>query len=74
MSHLLFTNLLGALAAGAGAIGVWAAGSGRRIGWGICLAAEFLWLYYAIVLQQWTLLPWCIVWGAVYVRNWKKSS
>jgi len=72
MSSLVFTNIIGAVTCTTGAVGLLLAGNKKRVGWLINLFAEGLWIYYAIVLQQWSLIPACLVWVGVYWRNWRK--
>jgi len=72
MSNLVFTNIVGAITCTVGVLGLWLAGNKKRVGWLVNFIAEGLWIYYAVVLQQWALIPACIAWAAVYIRNWIK--
>ena len=56
-----------------GCLGLWAAGSGRRWGWGVCLATQALWLAYAVATDQGGFIIGAIVYGAVYLRNWRSQ-
>ncbi len=40
----------------AGAAGLYFAGSGKRLGWAIGIAAQGLWLAYAVATEQWGFL------------------
>ena len=51
--------------------GLWLAGTPRwrRLGWGISLANEGLWITYALITQQWGFVLGALVFAAVYGRN-----
>lgn len=53
-----------------GVTGLWLAGRKSRIGWAVGLAAQVLWIAYAIATRQWGFIVSSIVYGAVYARNW----
>ncbi len=71
MSPLIISNLLGAVTCAIGAGGMRLSGKGRRSGWAIALGGEVLWVAYAVLLQQWLIIPWCLIWGWTYYRNWR---
>lgn len=52
-----------------GVTGLWLAGKRSWTGWAVGLAAQGLWLAYAITTRQWGFLASCFVYGAVYLRN-----
>lgn len=60
------------LLAAVGITGIYLAGSRRTIGWTIGVAAQVLWVAYAIVTQQWGFIASALVYAAVYARNWIK--
>lgn len=53
-----------------GILGLFAAGSKRKIGWAIGLGAQVLWVAYAVSTQQWGFLLSAFAYGFVYSRNW----
>jgi len=54
-----------------GVTGLWIAGSKRRLGWGIGISAQVLWVSYAVATQQWGFIASALAYGFVYVRNWR---
>jgi hypothetical protein len=52
-----------------GIAGLYLAGSGRRAGWAIGLAAQGLWIAYAIATRQWGFIASALAYGAVHARN-----
>ncbi|MEV6810718.1 hypothetical protein [Micromonospora sp. NPDC051296] len=65
MSHQLWSWLLMAV----GVTGLYLAGKRSWTGWAVGLAAQLLWLAYAIATAQWGFLVSCFVYGAIYLRN-----
>lgn len=60
-----------------GVTGLYLAGRRRRIGWAIGLAAQLLWVTYAIVTVQWGFIAAAFAYGAVNLRNflaWKDTG
>jgi nicotinamide riboside transporter PnuC len=55
-----------------GITGIWLAGSRRTIGWTIGVAAQLLWIAYAIATHQWGFIASALAYGFVYARNWAK--
>lgn len=55
-----------------GVTGLFLAGSRKRVGWALGLAAQPLWLVYAVVTGQWGFILSAFVYGGVYLRNWLK--
>lgn len=53
-----------------GVVGLYFAGSGKRLGWAIGLGAQILWLAYAVHTAQWGFLVSAGAYGFVYARNW----
>ena len=43
-----------------------------RMGWGICLAGQALWLYYAIITEQHGFILGAAVFGMVYLANLRR--
>lgn len=56
--------------AAVGITGLWLAGSGRRIAWAIGVAAQLLWLAYAVATRQYGFLLTAVAYGVVNARNW----
>ena len=69
---LIVTNVTGGVTSCLGFVGMWLAGNRRRIGWAIALGSEVLWVVYSLLLHQPALLPFCLMWGAVYWRNYRR--
>lgn len=60
-----------------GVLGLWL--SGRRNYWGWCvgLAAQLLWIAYAIVTTQWGFIVSALAYAVVYGRNfirWRRDA
>lgn len=53
-----------------GITGLILAGKKMKIGWAIGLAAQVLWIVYALVTHQWGFIFSALAYGAVYARNW----
>lgn len=53
-----------------GILGIWLAGQKRALGWAVGVAAQLLWVAYAVVTGQWGFILSAIAYGAVYARNW----
>ena len=53
-----------------GIVGLFLAGSKRKVGWAIGLGAQVLWVAYAIVSGQYGFLASAGAYGFVYARNW----
>src|SRR5690606_39445158 len=62
----LWSYALGAL----GVLGIWLAGRKSAWGWAVGFGAQFLWLTYALVTQQYGFVLTAVAYGAVYARNW----
>jgi nicotinamide riboside transporter PnuC len=58
--------------AAVGITGIWLAGRNNKLGWAIGLAAQVLWLAYAIATRQWGFIATALAYGAIYGRNWWK--
>jgi hypothetical protein len=65
MSGLVWSIALAAL----GIAGLWRAGYGKRSGWVLGLAAQALWITYALVTHQWGFIASAVAYGFVYARN-----
>jgi len=55
-----------------GVTGLWAAGSKKAWGWAIGMAAQGLWVAYAITTKQYGFLLAAACYWTVYFRNWRK--
>lgn len=55
-----------------GVIGLYLAGSNRKIGWLLGLGAQILWLWYGISTQQYGFVISAHVYGFVYLRNYMR--
>lgn len=59
-----------------GVFGLWLAGRKDWRGWLVGLAAQILWIAYAIVSRQWGFILSALVYGAVYLKNmlaWRRE-
>jgi len=54
-----------------GLLGLWLAGSQKRVGWGIGIATQLLWAVYAIRSQQYGFLVSATAYAMVYGRNFR---
>lgn len=61
------------LLATVGILGIWLAGSKRRVGWAVGLSAQVLWVAYAVASEQYGFLVTAVAYGAVYLRNWRRG-
>lgn len=57
-----------------GLAGLWLAGSGRRLGWLFGVAAQILWIAYAIATQQWGFIVTAVAYAVVYLRGARKAA
>jgi nicotinamide riboside transporter PnuC len=60
-----------------GVTGLYFAGKKRAIGWAIGIFAQTLWFTYAITTEQYGFLFSCLVYGWVYVKNfrcWRREA
>jgi hypothetical protein len=60
-----------------GITGLWLAGSKRRAGWLIGVAAQGLWIAYALATRQYGFIVSALCYGFVYARNfvaWRRSN
>ena len=60
-----------------GILGIYISGKKNYWGWGIGLAAQVLWIVYAIVTQQWGFILSALAYGWVYGKNflsWRKDT
>lgn len=55
-----------------GILGIWLAGRKNLWGWALGVAAQLLWIAYAIVTQQWGFILSALAYGWVYGLNWWK--
>lgn len=54
-----------------GVFGLYLAGRRSPWGWAVGIAAQVLWLAYAISTEQWGFLASCFAYGWVYLRNFR---
>ncbi len=60
-----------------GVTGLYFAGSRKRLGWAIGIAAQALWIAYALATSQYGFFASAVSYGWVYSRNflrWKKDE
>jgi hypothetical protein len=60
-----------------GVFGLYLSGKRNYWGWGVGLAAQLLWVAYAIVTTQWGFIVSAFAYGAVYAKNfigWRRES
>ncbi|WP_211250807.1 hypothetical protein [Mycetocola saprophilus] len=60
-----------------GILGLWLAGGKNRAGWAVGLAAQVLWVAFALTTHQYGFLLSAVAYGTVYIRNfraWKKPA
>lgn len=53
-----------------GLTGFWITGSGRIVGWCVNIAAQGLWLAYAIQTEQPGFVVSALAYGGIFTRNW----
>lgn len=73
MSALIWSTVLAAV----GILGLYVAGRRLWWGWAIGLAAQVLWIAYAIVTRQWGFIASALAYGFVYGRNalrWRREA
>lgn len=62
----------------AGALGLYLAGQKNLWGWAVGLAAQPLWVVYAMVTAQYGFIASGLIYGAVYARNfvwwWREKT
>ena len=60
-----------------GLLGLWLAGSHKRLGWAIGVGAQALWIGYALHTQQYGFIVSACAYAFVYARNyqaWARSE
>lgn len=60
-----------------GVFGLWLAGRKNQYGWAVGIAAQALWLAYAISTEQWGFLVSAFAYGWVYIKNflaWRETE
>lgn len=60
-----------------GVFGLYLAGRKSKWGWAVGIAAQVLWIAYAIATQQWGFIISAIAYGAVYIKNfvtWRREE
>lgn len=53
-----------------GLAGLWLSGSMRKSGWAVGVAAQVLWIIFAITYEAWGFIVTALAYGTVYARNW----
>jgi nicotinamide riboside transporter PnuC len=56
-----------------GIVGLWVAGSGKGWGWLVGLAAQILWIAYALATTQYGFIASALAYGFVYARNARRA-
>lgn len=61
--------------AAVGLLGIWLAGSERtrRVGWGVGVAAQALWIVFAFATGQYGFLLTAVAYGSIYARNFRRA-
>lgn len=60
-----------------GVFGLYLAGRKSQWGWAIGIAAQLLWMAYAVATQQWGFIVSALAYGWVYTRNflaWRREA
>lgn len=60
--------------AAVGLLGMWLAGTGKRIGWTIGALGQLVWIAYAIATGQYGFVLTALAYAFVYLRNLHKAS
>lgn len=60
--------------AAVGIAGLWIAAHRPRLGFAVNIAAQPLWITYAIATRQWGFLITAAAYGLVYVRLWRRAN
>ena len=68
MTGLLWSIALAAL----GIAGIWLAGNRSSLGWALGLAAQLLWIVFAIATHQYGFILSAVAYGFVYGRNLRR--
>jgi nicotinamide riboside transporter PnuC len=58
--------------AGIGLAGAYITGERNRWGWALGLLYQLLWIVYAYYTQQYSFIVVCVVYGVVYIKNFKE--
>ena len=74
MTSLWLSNGVGFAVCMVQAWGMHVSGQKHRAGWLWGVVAEIGWLVYAILLKQWSLIPWSFVYSAIFLHNYRKWS
>lgn len=53
-----------------GTAGAWNQARKRRIAPVLGAVSEVTWFIWAVLASYWLILPWCVLWAALYVRTW----
>lgn len=56
-----------------GVFGLYVVSSGRRWGWLVNIAAQWLWIIYAVVTRQYGFIAAAIAYGAVFSLNYIRN-
>lgn len=63
--------------AAVGIFGLWLAGRKNAWGWGVGVAAQTLWIAYAIATEQWGFIVTAVAYGWIYGKNflsWRRDA
>ena len=69
MMNPVWSYVLGAI----GIAGLWIASTRPKVGWWFNIAAQAVWLTYALVTRQWGFVATAIAYAVVYVRLLRKA-
>lgn len=56
-----------------GVTGLWIAATHPRVGWWFNIAAQVVWIAYAIATRQWGFLVTAVAYGVVYARLLRRA-
>jgi len=60
------------LLASVGLLGLYLAGRRQRVGWAVGVAAQALWVVYAVATRQWGFIVSAVAYGWIYALNWRR--
>lgn len=58
---------------GVGIVGLYIAARRPRLGWSVNIAAQALWIAYAVATRQWGFLPMSCAYAIMYVRLLRRT-
>ena len=69
---LVVTNAIGFSMCVLGLVAARRLGRKVRTGWLVSASCEIGNITYAVLLKQWVLIPWCLAYGWIYLRNFSR--